>query len=186
MDRIERAEEVIRRILEEKGRAVVAVDGRCAAGKTTFAKELARRLDANLIAMDDFFLPPELRTEERLARPGGNVHYERFMREVLEPLTAGEAFSYGVFDCGVMRVTRENRVEPRPVTVVEGSYSMHPALRAAYDLGIFLTVESAEQRRRLLLREGEAGLRAFLEKWIPLEERYFAACAVEESCGLRL
>ena len=32
--------------------------------------------------MDDFFLPMELRTAERLEEPGGNVHYERFSAEV--------------------------------------------------------------------------------------------------------
>lgn len=186
MNRIARAEAAIRRVLNGKERVIVAIDGRCAAGKTTLARELARRLEANVIAMDDFFLPSALRTAERLAQPGGNVHYERFLREVLTPLAAGEAFSYGVFDCGVMDVTGKKRVEPRPVAIVEGSYSMHPALRGGYDLGIFLTVEPQEQKRRLLAREGEAGLQAFLERWIPLEERYFAACAVEEGCGLRL
>ena len=186
MNKIERAEKAIRRILKNKERVIVAVDGRCAAGKTTFALELARRLEANVIAMDDFFLPPTLRTEKRLAQPGGNVHHERFMQEVLAPLAAGTAFSYGVFDCGVMDITGKKRVEPKPVAIIEGSYSMHPALRSAYDLGIFLTVEPEEQKRRLLAREGDAGAAAFLEKWIPLEERYFAACAVAESCALRL
>ena len=49
--------------------------------------------------MDDFFLPFELRTAERLKEPGGNVHYERFIDEVVSKLSAGEPFEYGVFRC---------------------------------------------------------------------------------------
>ena len=40
------------------------------------------------------------------------------------------------------------------------------------------------QRRRLLEREGPEGLIPFLEKWIPLEERYFDALRPEEESDL--
>ena len=52
---------------------IIALDGRAASGKTTMARQLAELLDAEIIHMDDFFLPMELRTEQRLATPGGNV-----------------------------------------------------------------------------------------------------------------
>ena len=44
--------------------------------------------------MDDFYLQPHQRTTKRLREPGGNVDYERFETEVLQPLLTGEAFSY--------------------------------------------------------------------------------------------
>ncbi|MCL1877401.1 MAG: hypothetical protein FWF80_00945, partial [Defluviitaleaceae bacterium] len=62
---------------------VIAIDGRSASGKTTLASELAAQTGASVIHMDDFFLPQDLRTEERLNTPGGNVHHERFASEVL-------------------------------------------------------------------------------------------------------
>ena len=34
--------------------------------------------------MDDYFLQPYQRTEERLAEPGGNVDYERFKEEIYD------------------------------------------------------------------------------------------------------
>ena len=71
------------------GMRIIAIDGRCAAGKTTLAARLAKELGGDVIHMDDFFLPLELRTEERFREPGGNVHYERFKTEVLKPLEAG-------------------------------------------------------------------------------------------------
>ena len=72
-------------------RFILAIDGRCASGKTTIATELAHTLNADLIHMDDFFLRPEQRTPERLAIPGENIDHERFLTEVLEPLRAGKS-----------------------------------------------------------------------------------------------
>ncbi|MDR1683994.1 MAG: (d)CMP kinase, partial [Elusimicrobiota bacterium] len=40
---------------------IIAIDGRCAAGKTTFAKWLAARLKAPVLHIDDFYLPLALR-----------------------------------------------------------------------------------------------------------------------------
>ena len=65
---------------------VVAIDGRCAAGKSSFAQKLQEETGCNVVSMDHFFLPPERRTPERLAEPGGNVDWERCLEEVLRPL----------------------------------------------------------------------------------------------------
>ncbi len=85
--------------LPEKAVRVIAIDGRAASGKSTLARMLARIMDAGVVQMDDFFLPPELRTAERFAQAGGNVHYERFMTEVLPFLRDEKAFGYRIFDC---------------------------------------------------------------------------------------
>ena len=49
--------------------------------------------------MDDFFLRPEQRTLKRLAEPGGNVDWERFLSEVLVPVRQGKAAVYRPYDC---------------------------------------------------------------------------------------
>ena len=61
----------VKKAIEFKGHVVIAIDGRAGAGKTTFANELADLLCGEIVPMDHFFLPPELRTEERLAEAGG-------------------------------------------------------------------------------------------------------------------
>ena len=63
--------------------ALAAIDGRCGSGKSTLAGLAAHRLGCPLFHMDDFFLPPALRTPERYAASGGNVHYERVEAELL-------------------------------------------------------------------------------------------------------
>ncbi len=171
-------------LLQEKGRAVVAIDGRAASGKSTAARLLACLYDAAVIHMDDFFLPLELRTQERFREPGGNVHYERFKTEVLEPLETDGSFSYRVFDCGSCRYQGERFVKRTPLTIIEGSYSMHPYFEAPYDLTVFYTVEPKEQERRIRLRNGEKLYAMFRDRWIPLEEAYFSAFSVAERSGL--
>jgi uridine kinase len=160
------------------GRATLALDGDCASGKTTLAQWLAPLYDCNVFHMDDFFLPFELRTAGRLAEPGGNVHYERFREQVLAGLLSGAPFTYGAFDCHT-GLTREVRVSPRPVALIEGSYALHPAFDAAYGrlaaVRARLTVDAEEQLRRIRRRNGEAMLRRFQNEWIPLEIRYFEA-----------
>lgn len=165
---------------------VAAIDGRCAAGKTTLAAELQGLIGCNVIHADSFFLRPEQRTAERLDAPGGNIDYERLAAEVMEPLLRGEAFSYRVFSCKTQSFSETVFVERAQVTVIEGSYSCHPSLWGNYGLRVFLSVDPAEQLRRIERRNGADALPAFREKWIPLEEKYFNALNIEARCDLSL
>lgn len=169
-----------------EGRAVVALDGRCASGKTTLAARLARERGWSVVHMDHFFLRPEQRTPRRYAQPGGNVDHERFLEEVLLPLRRGERPVYRPYDCHAQALRPPVPFDPGPVVLVEGSYACHPALWEHYDLRAFLTVDPAPQMERIRAREGEEQARTFQERWIPLEERYFSACGVETRCDYRL
>ena len=82
----------------QQGCGLVVFDGPCGSGKTTLAGLLGEMCGATPIPMDDFFLLPHMRTPERLAQPGGNVHRERFLEEVLSSLP-GEV-RWQRFDCG--------------------------------------------------------------------------------------
>lgn len=171
--------------LPERGRSyIIAIDGRCASGKTTLAQELARRLSCSVIHMDHFFLQPGQRTRERLEEPGGNVDRERFKEEVMEPLCRGEKLSYRIFDCRVMDFCGSVRVKRTPVVIVEGAYSCHPEFAGYWDLTVFLSVDRKEQIRRIEKRNGKKQARQFIERWIPLEERYFAAFGIENKCDI--
>ena len=189
-DTMERQAELVRlRIVElekEKRQVLLALDGRCGAGKTALAAALADRLDCPVVHVDDFFLRPAQRTAERLAIPGGNVDYERLASEVLEPLAANRAAVYRPYSCQSGTLGAPVVVEPGQVIVVEGSYACHAALWDYYDLHVFLNIDSGEQRRRILRREGEERAAVFREKWIPLEERYFAAQQVAARCEICL
>lgn len=177
---------VLRRIRSQYAQPqLIAVDGRCAAGKTTFAARLSEEIDCEVIHMDHFFLRPEQRTQQRMEEPGGNVDYERFLQEVMLPLSRGEIAVYRQFDCQKMELSPSPlQVRPGAVTVVEGSYSCHPALWDFYDLRVFLDIEAQEQLRRIRLRNGEEAALRFQSRWIPMEERYFKAYKIQERCDL--
>ena len=165
---------------------VIAIDGRAASGKTTLAAFLAEELDAAVVHMDDFFLPPELRTEKRYALPGANVHGERFAEEVLPFIRKKGEFSYRRFDCHQLRYDTFIPVGDTAFRIVEGSYSEHPLFGRYADLTVFVTVSEEEQAARILRRNGEEMAAAFREKWIPLEEAYFSTFPVEENADLVL
>ena len=161
-------------LLSRQDRVTVAIDGFCTSGKTTLAAHLAAHYDCCVLHMDDFFLRPEQRTPDRLAQPGGNVDYERFRQEVLEPLLAGRSFSYRPYDCSTRTLSDPVEILPKALTVIEGSYSHHPYFSDPYDLKVFLTVTPDLQRRRILERPPALQQR-FFEEWIPMEHAYFAA-----------
>ena len=142
---------------------IIAIDGRCAAGKTTLAAWLAERLDGDVIHMDDFFLPIELRTVERREEPGGNVHYERFRAEVLRGLKERVPFSYQRFDCSRMELGRLIPVKNKGIVIVEGAYSCHPVLGDYMDRKVFMDIDRKLQEERILLRNGKDRLQDFRE-----------------------
>lgn len=174
MTEIDRITSEISRILRERERVIVAIDGRCAAGKTTLSERLHRELNCTVVHMDDFFLRPEQRTAERYAVPGGNVDRERLETEVLIPISNGKSFSFRPFDCSTMTLSEPVEVVPCSVCVIEGTYSLHPDLAGYCDLRVFMTVSPDEQLARIAERN-PGKVDVFREKWIPLEEKYFDA-----------
>ena len=165
---------------------VIAIDGRSASGKTTLAKHLTEITGAGLIHMDDFFLPEPLRTDARLSQPGGNVHYERFLSEVLPMLSSGEAFSYQAFDCEKMRMGALKHVAKSPLRIVEGAYSCHPELGNYMGLKVFCHVEPEEQLQRIRERNGNEMAAIFKSRWIPMEELYFDAFPLADKADVTL
>jgi len=176
----------IDRAMKKQPRLRVAIDGPCASGKSTLGKTLQEIYGCPLIHMDDFFLRPEQRTPERLAQPGGNVDYERFAKEVLTPLLTDRTFSYRPWMCQHSRFGAEIAVPSAPLTVVEGSYSLHRDLRDAYHLRIWVEARPEVRRQRLLERGGPECLDRFEQLWIPLENLYFTACGVADICHVHL
>ena len=129
--------------------------------------------------MDDFFLTSELRTAERLAEAGGNVHYERFCDEILPCIKLNGAFQYNTFNCSKMCLDGKRSVEGGSWRIVEGSYSHHPKFGDYMDTRVFCHVSPEEQMRRIRERNGEAMAGMFSSRWIPMEEHYFKTFMTE-------
>ncbi len=168
-------------------RTVLAIDGRCASGKSTAAALISDIFGAETVRMDDFFLPPELRNPQRLSEVGGNLHRERFASEVLPHLRDLGGFSYRAFECSTFTYADKPRyIAPSKLIICEGSYSLHPSFGKYYDMAIFSDVDTDEQCRRILARNGEYMLSRFKNEWIPMEERYFDTFGIREKCDLTI
>ena len=178
--------DVIKNLLKENEKLVIAIDGRCGGGKSTLGLLLKEQFDCNIFHMDDFFLPFEMKTAERLKKAGENVHYERFEEEILKPLENHKSITYRQYLCNIRDFSQPIKVELKNLTIVEGSYCLHPKLRNYYDYKIFITVDSKVQYERILKRNGKEKLQDFLNKWIPMEEHYFAELDIRNQCDLIL
>ncbi|MDD6570972.1 MAG: hypothetical protein PUF12_01165 [Thermoflexaceae bacterium] len=174
----------IRGLMKEKDKVVIALDGKSASGKSTAAYLLSLIFDASVIHMDDFFLPPQKRTRERLAEPGGNIHYERFKDDVVRYIKKSEDFSYRRFDCAIMDYGAKVEVEAKPLMIVEGAYSQHIEYRSMYDLKVFFDVDDVTQRQLIYQRDGGEMLEMFENVWIPLENKYFEHSEIKDKSDI--
>lgn len=172
--------------LPRKQASVIAIDGRCASGKTTLAAMLETIFDCNVFHMDDYFLRPEQRTPERLRKPGGNTDHERFLSEVLGPLVRGETVIRRKYDCHTGTLGAPEKIPPKALNFVEGVYCLHPELSGLYDLKIVLDVPRDVQEERIRRRNSPAMAARFFREWIPMEEAYFEACSIYSTADLCL
>lgn len=173
----------IYRLMQKKNSPVVAIDGRCGSGKTYLAELIGKLFSCNICHMDDFYMPLEQRRRDWTEIPGGNMDLKRFHAEVLHPIGMGQQADYRPYDCKKNEMGETVKISPDRLTVVEGSYSHHPLLSSEYDLTIFLTCSSEEQRKRLQMREG-GYFSVFEKQWIPMEENYFSHYSIEKGSSL--
>lgn len=168
----------------ENGRVILAIDGGSASGKSTLGAMLEEIYGCTLFHMDDFFLRPEQRTKERFLEIGGNVDRERFLDEVLIPMSRGEAVNYRRFDCSTFTLEKPRMTVTKKLTVIEGAYSMHTELSGFYNMSLFLDVDPKTQRARIEKRNPSAMAKRFFDEWIPLEMTYFEKMQVKDRCDM--
>ena len=171
-------------LLKQKENILVAIEGGSASGKTTLCEFLEQKYDLTLIHMDDFFLPPSLRTPQRFNEIGGNIDYDRFLNDILLPLSTGLDINYRKFYCSTMTLGSSNIIKTKKLVIVEGVYSMHPKFKNFYVLKVFLEVSPATQISRIRARNNEFFANRYINEWIPMENRYFESLNIKEKCDL--
>jgi uridine kinase len=141
-------------------RALVAVDGPDAAGKTTLADRLAARTGALRASIDAFHRP----RAERYAR--GALSPEGYYRDSFD-LAAFEAVCARPFLDGAPAVRTALfdfrgdtavdapavDVPPRAVLIVDGVFLLRPELAPLWTLSVYLRVSPEESLRRALVRD---------------------------------
>lgn len=167
---------------ESSDTIIIGIDGKCASGKTTLGYYLKEVFSCNLFHMDDFFLQDYQRTEYRLAEAGGNVDYERFFDEVLNPVINKKDVNYRKFSCSEKKIDSGVIIPYKRINIVEGSYSLQRYFREPYDLKVFMDINYEDQIENIRRRNGEEKLIRFKEEWIPKENLYFDKFNIEDEC----
>lgn len=165
----------IERERKKKDRLVIAIDGKSGTGKSHLAMLIESCSPVSVIHMDDFFLPESRKTEERMAEPGGNVDYERFLKDVLNPLKSSFSFSYRPFSCKTQTLSDEYVLIDKSIVIIEGVYSLRPEFRPYYDLAYVLSASNEVRVDRIKARCGAEKLKSFISIWMPLEDVYFSS-----------
>ena len=163
------------------GRLLVTIDGPCASGKTTLAARLAEAFHACVLHTDDFVVPHALKTEERLAVPGGNCDAERLVREAVRPWKENRPARFRRYDCAHDCFLPEEELPDTGMLILEGAYCNLPQISRYADLRFFLAASQPIREERLQKRETVQSLERFHSLWIPLEDAYFSAFALPDS-----
>lgn len=174
--------EINRMLTTKKDPILIAIDGKCASGKTTLGYYLKKIYNCNLFHMDDFFLQDHQRTNVRLSEIGGNVDYERFAEEVLAKIHAKENIAYRPFRCSDRQLQDATDIPYHRINIIEGSYSMHPSFGERYDVKVFMDIREEDQLINIRNRNGEEQLARFIEEWIPKENAYFSTFSISKGC----
>lgn len=173
----------------------VAVDGRTASGKTTFADELAVALQKAgrpviRASVDGFHQPASVRHRQGRRSPDGYYEDGRDLgavrRLLLDPLSPEGSRMYVTesFD-----LRRDVAVEPAfrkvphdAVLVMDGTFLQRPELRSGFDFVIFLDVDESEATKRGTDRDAHlyggrgAAAELYRDRYSPAFARYEREC----------
>jgi cytidylate kinase len=139
-------------------RLVVIIDGHSGSGKTTLATQLAERLEALQIPLDDMY-----------PGWGGLEVGSAMVRGVLDPQEPG----YRRWDWNTNQPAEWRRVSSERDLVIEGSGAMSRANRALATFGIWVRLDQEERKRRALARDGPT-IHQNWDRWTAQEQAFFA------------
>ena len=141
---------------------IVGIDGCGGAGKTTLARRLAQKLQAQLIHTDDF-----------ASWDTALGWHDRLNTQVLHPLQANQPGRYQRYDWTTRRLAEWHDIPLQPYVVLEGVSSTRAAFRPALSFKIFVETPKAERLKRGLARDGADALPLW-QSWQAEEDTYIA------------
>ena len=149
-------------ILRLPAPAIVAIDGRSASGKSTFASRLTRALECQCVHTDDIAWNHSFFDWWPLL-----IHH------VLEPFRAGQAVLWTPDAWREHERSGAIIVQPAPILLVEGVSSTRRELSNWIDYTVWMETDVQLAETRGLERDGPDG-RDFWFEWQRIEQPFFA------------
>ena len=166
---------------------VVAIEARSGVGKSTFARQIADEVDANVIQGDDFYAGGvTLRPDGPGERMAHCIDWKR-QRPVLEALRRSERAAWCRFDWDAFDGSLEasaRTCDPPKVVLLEGVYCARHELRDLLDLRVLLRAPQALHIKQLVAREGS--ISPWEKQWLEAEDHYFASVVSADGFDLVL
>lgn len=154
---------------------LVGLDGRGGSGKTTFATALAAALPTvQVVAIDDFYIPHELRGDVVAAEETttDDTDVERLRRDVLLPLSSGQPPRYRRWDWAESRLGDWRELALGGVVLIEGAGVLSLELRREWDDHLWMSCPRELRIERGLARDGDAQRELWEQRWLPAGDRY--------------
>jgi uridine kinase len=119
------------------------------------------------------------RTPEQ--RAADAIDWRRLKREAIEPLRTGRPARWYAFDFlagprgdGDFPLQRTpTELAPKPVVLLDGTYSARPELADVLDLTVLVEADPTTREARLAARESRDSLRQWHSRWDLAEQYYF-------------
>lgn len=157
---------------------VVAIEGNICSGKSVYARQLSDSINATILSVDDFYIPHTDRTDEQMAKPGGNIDFDSLYKTIKSLLISKHA-SFNKYDCHTRQSSPMTVLLNGNVIIVEGVYSAHTKLLPLIDIIVFMPIDKQTQLKRLKLRNPD-NYDDFINTWLLREEEYYFSCNIEQ------
>lgn len=154
---------------------VVAIDGHSAAGKSTFATQLAERVPAAVVAGDDFYRVMDEDERAALSPAEGAARYydwERMRDEALVPLGEHQPAVFHPYDWEANDLADAIvTIAPNALVIVEGLFVSRPELAHLVDIAVLVTADVRTRERRQTNRADAP--KEWRARWDAAERWYF-------------
>jgi phosphoglycolate phosphatase-like HAD superfamily hydrolase/uridine kinase len=163
---------------------VIGINGIDGAGKTEFAEALEKYLKANgyqtqLIHLDDFHNPRTIRYSG--SDQADNYYNKSFnirliVDKLLSPIKGKKPLTLSLKvlnpDTDKYEAERKYYVNQDTIVIFEGVFLFRKELASYTDYKVFLDIRPEESKRRAIIRDSEANVRKYDEKYLPAQVIY--------------
>lgn len=159
--------------LRDHERALICIDGPAGAGKTTLATAFVETLaDVHVIHMDDLYAGWTDALSADLT--------ERLVTQIRDPFLGGSAVRYRRYDWYASAFAEFVEVPATRLLIVEGVGAAQAVMRDAAAVSVFVDVEPAVGRERVIARDGDVSA-SHIDAWQVHERAHFARDRTRES-----